>query len=50
MWVWFGLPLLGLSFYLSLVLSISAIFDEASIVIAGVPLLITLIAFYARKM
>lgn len=49
-WVRFGLPLLGLSFYLSLVLSISAIFDEASIVIAGVPLLITLIAFYTRKM
>jgi fumarate reductase subunit D len=48
-WVRFGLPLLGVSFYLTLVLSISSIFDEASIIIAGLPLLATLVAFFARK-
>jgi hypothetical protein len=31
------------------VLSISSIFDEASIIIAGLPLLATLVAFFARK-
>ena len=49
-WMRIGLPLLGVGFYLSLVLSISSIFDEASVVIAGLPLLATLIAFFARKL
>jgi fumarate reductase subunit D len=48
-WVVYGLPLLGVSFYLTLVLSIASIAGEASLVIAGVPLLGTLIAFFARK-
>jgi fumarate reductase subunit D len=48
-WVTYGLPLLGIGFYLTLVLSITSIFNEASIIIAGVPLLGTLIAFFARK-
>jgi len=48
-WVRFGLPLLGASFYLTLVLSISSIFGAVSIVIAGVPLFVTLLAFYLRK-
>jgi fumarate reductase subunit D len=48
-WVSFGLPVLGISFYLTLVLSISSIFDELAVVIAGVPLLATVIAFFARK-
>lgn len=48
-WVVYGLPLLGISFYLTLVLSIASIAGEASIAIAGVPLLVTLIAFFARK-
>ena len=48
-WVSFGLPVLGISFYLTLVLSISSIFDEMSVLIAGVPLLATVIAFFARK-
>jgi Family of unknown function (DUF6328) len=48
-WVRFGLLPLGVGFYLTLVLSISATFDEWSIVIAGVPPLATLVAFYLRK-
>jgi fumarate reductase subunit D len=49
-WVTYGLPVLGTSFYLTLVLSISSIFDEVAILIAGLPLLATLVAFFARKM
>jgi hypothetical protein len=48
-WLRFGLPLLGAGFYLSLVLSIAAIFAEAAFVLAGVPLLATLAFFAARR-
>jgi fumarate reductase subunit D len=48
-WLRFGLPLLGAGFYLSLVLSISSIFAEASILIAGMPIAATGILFYTRK-
>jgi hypothetical protein len=49
-WLRIGLPLLGAGFYLSLVLSISAIFQEASILIGAVPVAATAGLFYARKM
>jgi hypothetical protein len=48
-WLRIGLPILGAGFYLSLVLSIASIFAEASVVIAGIPMLATLALFYARK-
>ena len=48
-WIRIGLPLLGVGFYLTLVLSISSIFDELSIVIAAVPLVATVVAFTLRK-
>ena len=48
-WVTYGLPVLGISFYLTLVLSISSVFEVWSILIAGLPLLATQIAFFARK-
>ncbi len=48
-WLRIGLPILGAGFYLSLVLSISSIFEEASVVIAGLPMIATLAFFYARK-
>jgi hypothetical protein len=48
-WLRFGLPLLGAGFYLSLVLSISSIFAEASVVIAGLPMIATGVLFYLRK-
>jgi len=48
-WMRFGLPILGAGFYLSLVLSISSIFEEAAIAIAGLPLLATLAFFFLRK-
>lgn len=48
-WMRAGLPLLGGSFYLTLVLAITPIFDVAAIVVAGLPLIATLVAFFARK-
>ena len=48
-WMRIGLPVLGAGFYLSLVLSISSILEEASVVIAGLPLVATLGFFFARK-
>jgi hypothetical protein len=48
-WLRIGLPLLLIGFYLSLVLAIASIFEEASVVIAGLPLVATLLAFYLRK-
>jgi hypothetical protein len=48
-WLRIGLPILGVGFYLSLVLSISSIFNEASIIIAGLPVLATLVFFFTRR-
>jgi len=48
-WMRAGLPLLGGSFYLTLVLAISELFQEAAIVVAAVPLLVTLAVFFLRK-
>ena len=48
-WMRAGLPLLGASFYLTLVLAISELLAEASIVVAAVPLAVTLGVFFARK-
>ena len=48
-WLRIGLPVLLLGFYLSLVLAIASIFEEASVVIAGLPMVATLLAFYLRK-
>jgi Family of unknown function (DUF6328) len=49
-WIRIGLPLLGASFYLTLVLSISSIFHELSVGIAAIPLLATAVAFFVRKL
>jgi hypothetical protein len=48
-WLRIGLPLLGAGFYHSLVLAIASIFSEAAVVIAGLPMVATLLAFYLRK-
>jgi hypothetical protein len=48
-WMRAGLPLLGSSFYLTLVLAITPLFDAAAIIVAAVPLIATLIVFFARK-
>ncbi|HWC31275.1 MAG TPA: DUF6328 family protein [Dehalococcoidia bacterium] len=48
-WVRIGMPVLGAGFYLSLVLSISAIFEAWSILIAGLPLAATLVFFFTRR-
>jgi hypothetical protein len=48
-WMRAGLPLLGASFYLTLVLAISELMAEAAIVVAAVPLVVTLGVFFARK-
>jgi hypothetical protein len=48
-WLRFGLPLLGAGFYLSLALATSRTFNEASIVIAALPLLAMLAFFLTRK-
>jgi hypothetical protein len=49
-WLLIGLPMLGAGFYLGLVLSISPVFEEASVVIAGLPMLATIVLFYTRRM
>lgn len=48
-WMRAGLPLLGASFYLTLALSISSLFAESAIIVAAVPLAVTLTVFFARK-
>jgi Family of unknown function (DUF6328) len=48
-WMRIGLPLLGGSLYLSLCLAIWSLFEEAALLIAGLPLLVTLLAFFLRK-
>jgi uncharacterized membrane protein YdcZ (DUF606 family) len=48
-WMRIGLPLLGGSLYLSLCLAIWSLFGEAAFLIAGLPILVTLLAFFLRK-
>jgi hypothetical protein len=48
-WMRLGLPLLGTSLYLSLSLAIWSVFDELSLLVAAVPLVVTVAAFYLRK-
>ncbi len=48
-WTLLGLPLLGVSFYLSLSLAIWSLLDAWALIVAALPLMATFIAFLVRR-